>query len=69
MAVPIGAGPTPIGTPTRLFEVQLTSSVIGANSFRYAPSADGQRFLVSAYVTNVRPSIDLLLNWPASLKK
>jgi serine/threonine protein kinase len=32
-------------------------------------SADGQRFLVNAYPADSQSSLDVLINWPASLEK
>jgi eukaryotic-like serine/threonine-protein kinase len=63
MAVPIGALPNPVGTPTPLFGFQSTATVPQANSFRYAPAADGQRFLVNAEITDAPPSLEVILNW------
>ena len=40
-----------------------------ANAFLYSPSADGQRFLVNTYATDSQSSLDVLINWPASLAK
>ena len=33
----------------------------------YAPSADGQRFLVKVPLSNEAPRIHVLFNWPALL--
>jgi Tol biopolymer transport system component len=68
VAVPINEAPNPVGAPIRLFELQTTSPVIQNNSFTYSPSADGQRFLISGFAADARPSLDVILNWPASLK-
>jgi len=35
----------------------------------HSPSPDGQRFLVNAYGADPQPLLDVLVNWPASLKK
>ncbi len=67
--MPIGPMPNPIGTPKVLLEFQTGLTVQQANRFAYAPSADGQRFLVSEFATEVQPTLDVILNWPASLKK
>ena len=49
------------GTPQPLFEIE------GAN---YAPSKDGQRFLVSVVTEKApAPPINVVLNWTAQLKK
>ena len=69
MAVPIGAEPNPVGTPNALFEFQTITTVPQNNVFSYAPSADGQRFLISVFATDAQPTLDVILNWPASLKK
>jgi hypothetical protein len=46
MSVAIGAGPNPVGTPKALFDFNSESSVTQINGFLYAPSPDGQHFLV-----------------------
>jgi hypothetical protein len=33
------------------------------NQFSYAPSDDGQRFVMNAQSTPARPTLDLILNW------
>ena len=49
------------GTPQPLFEIE------GVN---YAPSKDGQRFLVSVVTEKApAPPINVVLNWTAGLKK
>jgi Tol biopolymer transport system component len=63
IAVPIGAPPSPVGMSTPLFEFQSIPTVPQINSFRYAPAADGQRFLVNAEITDAPPSLEVLLNW------
>ena len=63
IAVPIGAPPSPVGTSTPLFEFQSIPTVPQVNSFRYAPAADGQRFLVNAEITDAPPSLEVILNW------
>jgi hypothetical protein len=63
IAVPIGAGPDPIGAPTALFEFRSVPTVPQSNSFLYAPAADGQRFLVNVNIAEAQPSLDVVLNW------
>jgi Tol biopolymer transport system component len=49
------------GTPQPLFEIEGS---------QYAPSKDGQRFLVSAVTEKApAPPINVVLNWTAQLKK
>jgi serine/threonine protein kinase/Tol biopolymer transport system component len=69
MAVPIGAGPNPVGTPKALFQFWSIQTVPQANSFLYAPAPDGQRFLVNVNLTEAQPSLDVILNWGATLGK
>ena len=57
----------PLGPPQSLFEFTVLGNVIEGNAFLYSPSADGQRFLVNAYPSDSQSSLDLLINWPASL--
>jgi hypothetical protein len=59
----------PLATPRSLFEFASLPTVQEANAFLYSPSADGQRFLVNAYASDPQPSLDVLVNWPASLRK
>lgn len=63
MAVPIGAAPDPVGTPRALFAFQTILSVTRTNIFAYAPSPDGQRFVVDAFASRVEPTLEVILNW------
>jgi Tol biopolymer transport system component len=63
MSVPVGAGRSPVGQPTALFEFRGSAPVSEDNRFNYSPSADGQRFLVNVYATDAEPSLEVLLNW------
>ena len=63
MAVPIGAGEHPVGVPKALFEFQTSLNVTRTNIFSYAPSQDGQRFVVDAFSSDVQPTLELLINW------
>jgi hypothetical protein len=40
-----------------------------AGRFAYQPTADGQRFLVTAPVSGASPPITVVLNWQAGFKK
>jgi len=54
------------GTPKELFQTQLVPLWLWRNS--YVPSPDGQRFLMLAPVSAVKPQpITVVLNWPALL--
>jgi eukaryotic-like serine/threonine-protein kinase len=66
MAVPIGSGASPAGSPRALFEVQTSTLVEQNNSYVYAPSPDGQRFLIDVFATGAEPSLELVLNWAGS---
>ena len=59
----------PLGTTRSLFEFTALSNIPEVNGFLYSPSADGQRFLVNAYAADSQSSLDVLINWPASLAK
>ena len=64
MGVPMGTGLSPVGTPTMLFEFAGGIAYVPeSNNFIYSPAADGQRFLVALPTTNVRPSLEFVLNW------
>jgi eukaryotic-like serine/threonine-protein kinase len=70
IAVPINeTSDNPLGTPRSLFEFAGLGNIPESNAFLYSPSADGQRFLVNAHATDSQSSLDVLLNWPASLAK
>ena len=63
MAAAIGQPPQLVGTPQTLFEFQTFVTLPNLNLFSYAPSADGQRFVINALSTPARPTLDLILNW------
>jgi Tol biopolymer transport system component len=69
MAVPIriGSSPPAFGLPKSLFEFHTVSIVPQVNAFAYAPSADGQRFLLRRLETDVQPTVDMLVNWQKTL--
>ena len=74
MAVPIKGGTNfDAGTPQALFELppEPPSWIQGGADQRvYAPSADGQRFLIGVPVgEEASAPITIVLNWPALLKK
>jgi len=53
-----------------LFEYRARFYVPQLNNFAYSPSNDGQRFLVSAYADqDFRPTLNVMVNWPALVKK
>ena len=55
------------GPPAILFNVRLAPFFF---RFSFSVSADGQRFLIDAAVDQpAEPSVSLLLNWPATLKR
>jgi hypothetical protein len=64
MAVKVkGVNPLRVGTPTTLFD---TSVDLGEN--RYAPSADGKRFLLSVGTAESGSAqLVVVLNWAAHL--
>ncbi len=67
VAVPIGLAPSPVGTPAKLFEFPAGIAYVPeANNFIYAPTADGQRFLIAVPATDVKPSLEFILNWRSS---
>ena len=68
MAVPIGSGKTfQLGEPTALFDLSFTAAFV--NTYPYAVSPDGQRFLViTPEETASSTAITVVLNWPAALR-
>ena len=69
MAVPVetGAGTFHAGTPVTLFALTQTSIY----SAGYWPAADGKRFLVAvpADSAHTQPPLDIVLNWPSTLRR
>jgi eukaryotic-like serine/threonine-protein kinase len=64
MAVPVGPGPS-FGVPKALFQTRVPAGVT-ANRMHYAPSRDGQRFLVDTESENQLPSsITVVMGWAA----
>ena len=65
MAVPVATGSTQpsFGSPEVLFDFRTATILPQANMLQYAPSSDGQRFLVQKLETEVRPALDVLVNW------
>ena len=69
MAAPVKTGTAfEAGSPQPLFEIQPVSTRFD-NQATYQPTADGQRFLVTAPVGGAAtPPITVVLNWQATLK-
>ena len=69
MAVSVEREPTVrVGTPTPLMDVPFAPS--NTNSYPYAVTTDGQRFLVLTPQDDpASASITVVLNWMAGLKK
>jgi hypothetical protein len=63
LAVPIGDEPDPVGTPLPLFDIRTPSPPPQDNRFIYAPSANGQRFLVNVFASRLNPSLEIIFNW------
>jgi hypothetical protein len=56
------------GVPTSLFRIPLVTGQYGG--YRWAPTADGQKFYVLTPLTGTRaPRITVVTNWAAELKK
>jgi hypothetical protein len=61
-----GAGPAAgltFGAPALMFEFRTSTFVPQINQFSYAPTRDGQRFLFHRLSGDVRPILNVLLNW------
>ena len=56
------------GVPVALFRFSAATSSLQNNSWRYAPSPDGQRFLVAARVETAAPAIHVITNWLKATK-
>lgn len=68
MAVDVKVGSTfEVGTPTELFQTQISG--FGSPN-RYAPSADGQKFLVNSIAQqSSQTPITVITNWTSTIKK
>jgi hypothetical protein len=53
-----------VGVPRPLFKI---NTLVGPVRNSYAPSRDGQRFLVNSFVDGTASSLVVVTNWPASL--
>ncbi len=69
IAVSIEGENNPVGIPKTLFEFPSLTFTMQMNAFVYSPSADGQRFLINVQATKAQPTLNVLLNWTAELKK
>jgi hypothetical protein len=67
MAVAVGAGPA-FGIPEPLFQTRVSGRPT-ANRTHYAPSRDGQRFLMNVATEAAVSPITVVLNWTATLKE
>ena len=66
MAVPMHAdsgGGISAGVPVALFRFTGSYTVVENNVWKYAPSPDGQRFLVVADAETAAPAIHVITNW------
>ena len=59
-------GELQFGAPRTLLPVQVKTPAFG---WLYDVSPDGNRFLMTVATTTTEPSIKVLVNWPALLKK
>jgi Tol biopolymer transport system component/predicted Ser/Thr protein kinase len=62
----LGAETAEPSAPRELFTLPLRSSAAGAT---YEPSRDGQRFLVLTNPEGAKESLNVVVNWPALLKR
>ena len=66
MAVPMHAdsgGGISAGVPVALFRFTGSYTVVENNVWKFAPSPDGQRFLVLADAETAAPAIHVITNW------
>jgi serine/threonine protein kinase/Tol biopolymer transport system component len=67
MTVAVGTGVDPFGPPKPLFSFPYGGSrVPQVNAFLYAPSLDGQKFLVDRPATDVQPTLEMIVNWAST---
>jgi serine/threonine protein kinase len=69
MAVPVQASGADFhaGPPKPLFDFIFTGTVPQANVFGYAVAAGGQRFLVNPSVNPITTTLNVIVNWEASV--
>jgi len=60
---PFSGGEFQASVPQPLFEFHSITVVPTFNNFLYAPSADGQRFLVHVQPGDAAPTVNVLTNW------
>ena len=66
MAVPMHAdsrGGISAGVPVALFRFRVAPYLLESNTWTYAPSPDGQRFLVAVPTETAAPAIHVITNW------
>ena len=71
MAVPMHAesrGGISAGVPVALFRLRAGGYLPQSNVWKYAPSPDGQRFLVSVAAETAAPAIHVITNWLKATK-
>ena len=70
MAVPVrttGGAVFEAGAPKPLFDFDGLGIVPQANIFTYSVAADGQRFLVNVSVKPITTTLNVIVNWEASV--
>ena len=60
VASDLGSSPPVFGTPRPLFTFSSVTTIPEANGFPYAPSADGQSFLLQRFTSYIPPTLDVL---------
>ena len=71
LAVPMHAdsrGGISAGVPVALFRLTAGGVAIQVNTWQYAPSPDGQRFLVAVAAETAPPAIHVITNWLKATK-
>lgn len=71
LAVPMHAdsrGGISAGVPVALFRFRVASYLLESNTWTYAPSPDGQRFLVTVATETAAPAIHVITNWLKATK-
>lgn len=68
MAVAVGQGPS-FGVPRPLFQTRVPTRIT-AQRIQYAPSSDGQRFLINTQSGDAEPTpITVVLNWRSGIAR
>ena len=62
-SVPLGIDGRMAGPHQRLFDFANIIAAPERNEFAYAPTSDGQQFVVDVFAAPTKPALHVVLNW------